>query len=69
MRPEEERLPSEPVQSKWDLWAGGETILRGADIWQALVIPELDGPDLKGSGHVGSPYVRIRDIGSPALSE
>lgn len=41
--------------SKWDLWAGGKTQLRGANIWQSLVIPLIDG-DFKGNGRVGPPY-------------
>lgn len=46
------------VPSKWDLWASGVTHLRGANIWQALVIPELDGSDFKGADHVGPPYIQ-----------
>jgi len=42
---------------KWALWTQG-TQLRGANIWQAVVIPELDGPDFKGPGPVGPPYVQ-----------
>lgn len=42
--------------SKWDLWSDGETMLRGANISQALIIPELDGPTFKGPGPVGPPY-------------
>ncbi|MGD8456783.1 MAG: cellulase family glycosylhydrolase [Anaerolineales bacterium] len=42
--------------TKWDLWSSGETLLRGANIWQALVVPELDGLEFKGDGHVGPPF-------------
>lgn len=42
--------------TKWDLWGSGQTQLRGANIWQALVILELDGDTFKGSGYVGPPY-------------
>ena len=56
LQQEEALSPSQPIQTKWDLWASGETLLRGANIWQALVVPELDGPDFKGSGPVGPPY-------------
>ncbi len=44
--------------SKWDLWNSEETMLRGANIWQALVIPKLDGLEFKGSGHVGPPFIQ-----------
>jgi cysteinyl-tRNA synthetase len=40
---------------KWSLWVDGPH-LRGANIWQAVVIPELDGLEFKGSGAVGPPY-------------
>jgi len=42
---------------KWSLWTDG-TRLRGANIWQRVVVPELDGPDFLGSGHVGPPYTQ-----------
>lgn len=42
--------------TKWDLWSSGETWLRGANISQAIIIPELDGPTFKGPGPVGPPY-------------
>jgi hypothetical protein len=44
--------------TKWDLWNSGETMLRGANIWQALVIPKLDGLEFKGDGHVGPPFIQ-----------
>ncbi len=48
----------EPVAfDKWALWLDGAH-LRGANIWQAIVIPELDGPEFKGSGPVGPPYIQ-----------
>ena len=40
---------------KWPLWADG-TQLRGANIYQRRVYPELDGPDFMGPGPVGPPY-------------
>ena len=55
-KPEIESPPSGPKQpsmTKLDLWASGETLLRGANIWQAIVIPALDGLEFKGSGPVG----------------
>ena len=42
---------------KWILWAGG-TQLRGANIYQRRVYPELDGPIFMGSGTVGPPYTQ-----------
>jgi hypothetical protein len=42
---------------KWSLWAGG-THLRGANIWQRRVYPELDGPGFLGPGPVGPPYTQ-----------
>lgn len=42
---------------KWSLWADG-TSLRGANTWQRIVIPELDGPEFLGSGHIGPPYTQ-----------
>ena len=40
---------------KFLLWNNG-TQLRGANIWQRIVVPELDGDEFLGSGHVGPPY-------------
>jgi hypothetical protein len=40
---------------KFALWTGGPH-LRGVNIWQRLVIPELDGPEFMGSGYVGPPF-------------
>ena len=53
------RVATEPGASfdKWRLWIDGPH-LRGANIWQRLVIPDLDGPDFLGSGHVGPPYTQ-----------
>ena len=45
-----------PISNKWDLWTTDETLLRGANIWQSVVVPDLDGPTFKGSGRVGPPY-------------
>ncbi|MCP5100491.1 MAG: cellulase family glycosylhydrolase, partial [Chloroflexi bacterium] len=46
-----------PTMDKYTLWADGPH-LRGANIWQAVVIPELDGLEFKGSGPVGPPYTQ-----------
>ncbi|MCF6277125.1 MAG: glycoside hydrolase family 5 protein [Anaerolineales bacterium] len=42
---------------KFALWLDGPH-LRGANIWQALVIPDLDGLQFKGSGPVGPPFTQ-----------
>jgi len=42
---------------KWLLWTRG-TQLRGANIYQRRVYPELDGPDFMGPGPVGPPYTQ-----------
>lgn len=42
---------------KWWLWTQG-TQLRGANIYQRRVYPELDGPEFMGYGLVGPPYVQ-----------
>ena len=43
---------------KITLWQG-ETQLRGANIWQRVVVPDLDGPEFLGSSHVGPPYTQV----------
>lgn len=49
-------LPVEPPRlDKWSLWTGG-TQLRGANIWQRIRVPELDGAELLGNGYIGPPY-------------
>jgi len=47
----------EAVDGKWELWVNG-THLRGANIYQRRVYPELDGPTFIGSGTVGPPYAQ-----------
>ncbi|UCC62586.1 MAG: cellulase family glycosylhydrolase, partial [Anaerolineae bacterium] len=42
---------------KWALWMGS-TQLRGANIYQRRVYPELDGSEFMGSGAVGPPYTQ-----------
>jgi hypothetical protein len=39
------------------LWTDG-TQLRGANTWQRIVVPDLDGPEFLGSGYVGPPYTQ-----------
>lgn len=43
--------------SKWALWTEG-TRLRGANIYQRRVYPELDGDTYMGSGPVGPPFIQ-----------
>ncbi|MFQ5613250.1 MAG: cellulase family glycosylhydrolase [Anaerolineae bacterium] len=50
-----EASPEPGMIDKWSLWVDGPH-LRGANIWQAVVIPELDGNEFKGTGRVGPPY-------------
>ena len=49
--------PDEAAQGKLALWVDGPH-LRGANIWQAVVIPELDGLEFKGTGAVGPPFTQ-----------
>jgi hypothetical protein len=42
------------VTGSIDLWSGG-TQLRGANLWQRIVVPDLDGPEFLGDGTVGPP--------------
>jgi len=48
---------ADPAMDKWALWVGG-TKLRGANIYQRRVYPELDGPTFMGPGPVGPPYTQ-----------
>jgi len=55
-----EQITPAPLTSQLDkitLWEG-ETQLRGANIWQRIVVPDLDGPEFLGSSHVGPPYTQ-----------
>ena len=45
------------IGDKWNLWTAG-TQLRGANIWQRIVVPDLDGPEFLGSHYVGPPYTQ-----------
>lgn len=42
---------------KWSLWTNG-TQLRGANIWQRIVVPDLDGLEFLGDGYIGPPYTQ-----------
>lgn len=45
---------------KWSLWTTG-TQLRGANLWQRIVVPEVDGPEFLGQGYIGPP-VELSDF-------
>lgn len=45
------------AEYKWELWVDG-TQLRGANIYQRRVYPELDGLTFMGPGPVGPPYIQ-----------
>jgi hypothetical protein len=48
-------LQSNMILTKWDLWTSGKSMLRGANIWQSLVLPDVDA-DTKGYDRVGPPF-------------
>lgn len=48
--------PADDRIDKWALWTNG-TQLRGANVWQRVRVPDLDG-DLLGDGYVGPPYTQ-----------
>ena len=47
--------PAGPTIDKWSLWVNGPH-LRGANIYQRRVYPNLDGPEFSGSGPLGPPH-------------
>jgi hypothetical protein len=49
--------PAAGTFDKFALWTGG-TQLRGANIWQRVVVPYVDGLEFLGSDHVGPPYTQ-----------
>ncbi len=51
---------------KWSLWTNG-TQLRGANIWQRIIVPDLDGPEFLGRGYIGPPYTQADFNGLAAL--
>jgi len=53
--PEAVEAPEAP--DDWWLWTNG-TQLRGANIWQRIVVPELDGPEFLGSDYLGPPVTQ-----------
>ncbi len=50
-----EPAPARP-EDKMSLWTN--TQLRGANIWQRIVVPDLDGPEFLGDGYIGPPYTQ-----------
>jgi len=58
------QTPANPLAAtdfdKWSLWTGeGGTQLRGANLWQRIVVPELDGPEFLGDGYIGPPLEQL----------
>ena len=49
--------PGIAATDKWALWVDGPH-LRGANIYQRRVYPELDGPEFLGPGPLGPPYTQ-----------
>jgi hypothetical protein len=54
---EEPVPPPATALDKWALWTDGPH-LRGANIYQRRVYPELDGPEFMGPGPVGPPFTQ-----------
>lgn len=55
-----EQNTAAPISTQLDkitLWQG-ESQLRGANIWQRIVVPDLDGTEFLGASHVGPPYTQ-----------
>jgi len=52
-----ESISTPVVEHKIDLWTADTPMLRGVNVWQALVIPEVDDTS-KGSGRVGPPFTQ-----------
>ncbi len=51
-------IPHDPsIQTKWDLW-NSQTHLRGANIYQRHVHPNVDGPTFFGPGPIGPPFTQ-----------
>jgi len=64
MQPTREPLAGD----KWALWRDG-TQLRGANIYQRIVVPWLDGDEFLGSDYIGPPYTqadfdRLAELGA-----
>ncbi len=48
-------VSADQITSKWDLWVNGPH-LRGANIYQRHIYPEIDGSNFMGPGLFGPPY-------------
>ena len=57
--------PPSPYRTKWDLWTH-DTLLRGANIWQKRIDPEIDELAF-GKGSIGPPYSQADLNGLSAL--
>ncbi len=49
--------PALSTTDKWALWTGGVQ-LRGANVWQRVVVPHVDGDEFLGRDHVGPPFTQ-----------
>lgn len=68
----DDEIPAQEISSKWMLWQGG-TFLRGANIYQRRVYPELDGSEFMGDGAVGPPFIqedfnRLSELGANVVN-
>ena len=55
--PPQAPIPEYSAGDKWSLWVG-TTQLRGVNIYQRVVIPDLDGDEFLGSGPFGPPFTQ-----------
>ena len=53
----EATLPDSADVDAWTLWTA-DSALRGANIWQKRIDPEIDGTEFLGPGPVGPPYTQ-----------
>jgi hypothetical protein len=44
--------------TKWTLWSSGGTMLRGANIYQRRIYPDIDGTEFMGPGPIGPPHTQ-----------
>ncbi len=51
------RVSGAPTYDKFALWTDG-TQLRGANTWQRIVVPEVDGREFLGPDYIGPPYTQ-----------
>ena len=50
--------PQASAEDLFRLWSGETTMLRGANIHQRRVYPELDGGEYLGGGPIGPPFTQ-----------